>query len=280
MSEELTEEQIKADAQAALVEENETPAEEGGEDEGVEYSTAEQEAMDKGWNPDGVEGKPNLSADEFLRNESFFKEIHKLKRELKKNGEVVEALKTHNKQTAQKAYDKAVKDLKAEKKIAAKEEDLERMLEIDEQIDDLHEAKQEAEKAAPVEAPAGLTEADFKNAYDDFVKDNVWYGRRPEMTADAEAIYDNYTRKNPNALPEDRFTHVKDEMKKIYPDDFGNQNRRRNAAVATPSKSGTPKAAKKYSLNDVDEADRAIANTLIRTGTMTEEEYLADYFQK
>jgi len=278
MSEEtLTDEKIKAQAEEALenkeeIKEEGTPAE--------EFSEAELEAMDKGWNPDGVEGKPNLTAEEFLRNESFFKEIHKLKSELKKNGEVVEALKAHNKQTSQKAYEKAVKDLRAEKKIAAKEEDLERMLEIDEQIEDLQEVKKEADKAAPTDEVAGLTEADFKNAYNDFVTENVWYGRRPEMTADAEAFYDNYSRKNPNALPEDRFAHVKAEMKKAYPDDFGNQNRKRKAAVSTPSKSGTPSSAKKYTLNDVDEADRAIANTLIKSGTMTEAEYLADYFQK
>jgi hypothetical protein len=277
MSEELTEEQIAADLKAALdVEENLEP---DAEDEGVELSAEEQEAVDKGWNPEGVEGKPNLSADEFLRNESFFKEIHKLKRELKKNGEVVQALKEHNKQTSHKAYEKAVKDLKAAKKEAAKDEDLERVIEIDEQIDGLQDAKAEADKAAPVEAPAGLSEVDFKNAYDDFTKANVWYGRKPDMTIDAEAIYDLYSRQNPNALPEDRFEHVKSEMKKAYPDDFGNQNRKRSS-VSTPSKSGTPNKSKTYSLNDVDQADRAIANTLIKSGTMTESEYLADYFQK
>ena len=273
MSEELID---KAELEAALEEAPEVEIEEAEENE---YSEIELEAMEKGWHPEGVEGKPNLSAEEFIRNESFFKEIHKLKRELKKNSEVVDALKTHNKQTAQKAYDKAVRDLKAEKKLAAKEEDLERVIEIDDQLDELQQVKKEADAAEPVVQP-GLTEEDFRVAYQEFVTENVWYGRRPEMTADAEAIYDLYSRKNPNALPEDRFEHVKAEMRKQYPDDFGNQNRRKAAAVSTPSKSGTPTKAKKYSLNDVDEADRAIANTLIRSGTMTEEEYLADYFQK
>lgn len=278
MSEEFNEETLKEDVKAAIAEE--APVEEAAqaEEEVIEYSAIEQEAMDKGWNPDGVEGKPNLTAEEFIRNESFFKEIHKLKRELKKDRDVIEALKEHNKQTTQKAYEKAVKDLKAEKKLAAKEEDLERVIEIDEQLEGLQTAKKEADEAEPT-VPEGMTEQDFAQAYNDFAKENVWYGRRPEMTADAEAIYDQYSRKNPNALPEERFEYLTKEMKKLYPDDLGNQNRKRSAAVSTPSKSGTPKSAKKHTLNDVDAADRAIANTLIKSGTMTEAEYLADYFQ-
>ena len=277
MSEEFNEEDMKQDVKDALEGGEETAPEE--ESEGVEYTAEEQQAMEKGWNPDGVEGKPNISADEFLRNESFFKEIHKLKRELKKNGEVIGALKEHNRTTQQKAYDKAVKDLKAEKKLAAKEEDLERMLEIDDQIEELAEVKQEADNAKTEEVPEGLSDADFQDAFVEFTKQNTWYGRRPEMTADAEAIYDLYSKKNPTALPEDRFDHVKQEMAKAYPNDFGNQNRKRKAAVSTPSKSGTPNAAKtKHTMKDVDEADRAIAMTLIKSGTMTEEDYLADYF--
>ena len=272
MSEEFNEEEMKAEVTA-------TTKEEVGEtkENSEEYSESEQEAMDKGWNPEGVEGKPNLSADEFLRNESFFKEIHKLKRELKKNGEVIGALKEHNSQTQQKAYDKAVKDLKAEKKLAAKEEDLERMLEIDDQIEELAEVKQEADSTAVNEVPEGLSQEDFQEAYVDFTKNNVWYGRKADMTADAEAFYDEYSRRNPNALPADRFTHVNKEMRKAYPDDLGNQNRKR-AAVSTPKKGGQSASAKTHTLSDVDEADRAIAKTLIKNGVMTEKEYLADYF--
>ena len=283
MSEEFNEEEMKKEVDA-LKEGDINKADdndEGNINDADQYSEAELEAMEKGWNPEGVEGKPNLSADEFLRNESFFKEIHKLKRELKKNGDVIDALKEHNKQTSQKAYDKAVRDLKAEKKLAAQDDDLERVLEIDEKIEELQEAKQEVDENAPDELPAGLSQEAFKDAYQNFVQTNVWFGRRPEMTADAEAFYDEYSRKNPMALPEDRFDHVIKEMRKAYPEDLGNQNRRRKAAVGVTSKSGSAAAAKKkHTLSDVDEADRAIATTLIRNGAMTEEEYLADYFQE
>ena len=273
MSEEFNEEEMKDEVKAATTEEEVVePTEE-------DYTEAEQDAMDKGWNPEGVEGKPNLSADEFLRNESFFKEIHKLKRELKSNGEVIGALKEHNKQTQQKAYDKAVKDLKSEKKLAAKEEDLERMLEIDDQIEELQEVKKEADSTTTAdEVPEGLSQEDFQAAYVDFTKNNIWYGRVTDKTADAEAFYDEYSRRNPNALPEDRFAHVNKEMRKAYPDDLGNQNRKR-AAVSAPKGGGSDASAKTHTLSDVDEADRAIAKTLIKNGVMTEKEYLADYFQ-
>ena len=245
--------------------------------EEAEYSPAEQDAMDKGWNPDGVEGKPNLSAEEFLRNESFFKEIHKLKRDLKKNSEVIGALKEHNKQTSTKAYEKAVSDLKSAKKAAAEDDDLSRVIELDDQLDELRSSKQAVDATV---VPEGLTEADFAEAYDAFTSANSWYRTNQAMTKQAELVYDAYSTKYPQSLPEDRFDYLMVEMKKDFPAEFGNKQRQRSAAVATTGNTSRSAAtASRHTLKDVDSADRAIANTLIKNGVMTEKEYLADYFQ-
>lgn len=248
----------------------------------IEYSETQQEAMSKGWKPEGVEGKPNLSAEEFLRNESFLKEIHKLKREMGKQTKVIDALKEHNKQTSQKAYDKAVKELKEAKKAAADEEDVKRVVELDDQLEELQEAKRKADQAeAEAVTQDGFSEEDFRDAFQSWTDKNIWYGRRGDMTADAEALYDQYSRKNPVSSPEDRFSYVDKEMRKAYPEHFENPNRQKAAVVSTQTRSGKNGGAKmKHTLSEIDEADRAIANTLIRNGVMTEEEYLKDYFQE
>jgi len=70
---------------------------EGGkeEDQGPEFSEVEQDAMSKGWSPDGVEGKPNLSAEEFVARQPLYDKLHKTDRAMKRVEDQNKAVTAH-----------------------------------------------------------------------------------------------------------------------------------------------------------------------------------------
>lgn len=264
--------EVDADVRASVNDD----VDDNADDDAPEYTEAEQKAMDKGWNPEGVEGKRNISADEFLDRESFFDRIHKLEQNMKRKEKTIDALQEFNKQTEDKAYKKAIKDLKTAKKEAAKEEDLERVIEIDEQIESLTDAKEEATAAAP---PAqAYPQEEWADAYSAFTSNNVWYGRIPDLTNRADALGTGYIQQNPTASPDDVYKHVLSTVKKEFPQEFENKQRKRPAAVGTADKSAPAKKGKaKFSLKDVDESDREMAKVIIASG-VPEAEYLRQYF--
>ena len=70
---------INKDELKAAMEET-APETSGGED----YSDVELEAIEHGWNPDGVEGKRNLSAEEFMDRKPLYDKIHATEKKLRR----------------------------------------------------------------------------------------------------------------------------------------------------------------------------------------------------
>lgn len=246
-----------------------------------ELSEVELEAVDLGWNPEGVEGKRNLSPEEFIDRQSFYDEIKHLKRQVKQTNNVVDALKTHNDTIAERSYEKAIQDLKAQKKVAAADEDLGAVIAIDDQIDAVKE-EQAASKANTVQET--VTKDDWDTSFNTFTDQNIWYGRVPEMTQRADVLGRTYMASATNPTPEECYQYVQKHIKADFPEEFGaaKQSRRaKPAAVASPQGGAKPAArTKKHSLSELDTATRKIAETLISSGTITEEKYLKDYFSE
>ena len=274
-------EQIHEDVQAAL---NETPDEAGGELEAApadELSEAEQQAIDKGWNPDGVDGKRNLSAEEFLDRESFFDEIHKLKREVRSQKQMVDALKQHNTTISEKAYERAITELKQQKVQAADNEDLGAIIQIDEKMDELRENREQSVKAEQEEAAAApaYSPEDWSDAFTSFVDKNDWYKSDRKRQVFADSIGIQYANANPQASPEELYSYVINEINKEFAEQSQAQTKPKAAAVAGAGRRQGKQQAKKYSLADVPSEDRAIAKIVISSG-VSEEDYLKQYFQQ
>jgi regulator of replication initiation timing len=274
MGEAQTDTEITAQMAAALEAENQEGLEDGeGEGEGGEEPTEiEQQAMDQGWNPEGVEGKRNISAEEFVERSSLFDRIHKLEKQTKSNDKVIDALKKYNETISEKAYDRAIQDLKQQKFQALEDGDNARVLELDDQIE-----KTRAEK--PQEIKPETTEAystdEWNTGYEGFADKNVWYGRRADMTKAADRIGLQHKQSNPDVSPEELFTYVQGEIKSQYKNFFEEPSK--------PTKVGTggrrtAATANKKTIKDVPEEDREVALTLIRTGTISEEDYIKSYF--
>ena len=247
----------------------ELEAEQGEGDSPVEYSEAEQRAMSKGWKPDGVEGKPMISADEFLRNESFFERIHKLERNNTQLQKTLEEMANQHGKIAELERTKVLDELKAKKKLALSEEDYDAVIEIDEKIAETRNTRLAEE---PVKDSRGI-DPDFI----EWQKQNTWYDEsvNPELFDEATTLaiaYNQRTGKAGKAV----YEYVEKTMKRMYPDELGSTNIPRTATVqgASPSTARRKVGPKKYSTKDLNEVQRRVMDRYVRTGIMTEAEYI------
>lgn len=233
----------------------------------VEYSPAEQRAMEKGWVPkDKYDGDPAAfrSAELYLELEPFYKTVSALK---KKNVELEGTLSTlanHHKKVAEVEYARALNDLKQQKKTALNEGDTDAVIELDEQIQDLKIEQKTTKQEQTVqqqEAPRELVEWKSQNA---------WYESDPELTKFANQVA---THLQYEMTPTELLREVAKRTRKQFPDKFTNPNRDRSSAVAGPS--GKPSGAKadKYSLTA---EQQQVMRTLVKSGVMTEAEYIAE----
>ena len=111
--------------------------------------------------------------------------------------------------------------LKAEKKEALENADYDRVVEIDEDIDQLKAVKK-AHAAAPQQPPPEVVSFLERN--------KSWFGNDADMTADARMFSDQYRRTNPDKSVAEELAYVEKKMKKDYPEHF------------QAHKSGTPPA--------------------------------------
>lgn len=241
----------------------------GGEG-GPEYTAAEQEAIEKGWNPEGVEGKKNLSADEFLDRQSLYDDLHSLKRQNKRLQSDIENINKYQNSIREDERKKVIDELKSQKKDALNQEDYDRVIEIDEQLADARSAAKEEDAAA-----APKVNEDFN----EWVVDNSWYKEDADLRDEADTYGEAYWRRHPQKERAEVYDAVAQYIKRSYKEKFENTNRGKpdavDSSVSVPRK---PKAKSKLSAKDLPADQRSIMKTILRTTKMTEEEYLKDYF--
>lgn len=226
----------------------------------VEFSETEQDAIEHGWNPEGVDGKRNLSAEEFMDRKPLYDKIHANEKKMKRLQESMDAFKVHHEKVAELERAKAVDELKNQKKIALENEDYDTVIDIDDKIAE--------HKAVP---PAPQANAVF----DDWIEENVWYNQDSEMKEYADTIGNGYAAKNPNKPLIEVYEFVASETKKRFPDKFGNPRREAPSPVeASPRRRAS---SKKLSARDLPEEDYRMMKTIIRGGGISEEQYLKEY---
>lgn len=274
MAEELENEELEEE----IVEE---PEEEEVEPEERDYSDTELEAMKHGWRPpeefdEEDENKRFVSAEEFLDRQKFFDEIKDLKKKTKKQDEVINALKDHNQMISKRMYDQAMQDLKSQKKEAIEDGDGDKVNELDDEIQNLNE---EYNSQPSVESQ---DEDPFVEYFNDWVQENTWYNQDEDLKEYADAIGRRYVRNNPNAEPSEVFSEVENKIKSQFPEKFGMEKKKKpERTVQSTDRTAKSKVAsknKKKTIDDLPEEVQSIANTLIRTGTISEEDYIAQYF--
>jgi len=247
--------------------------------------SVEELASQLGWRADHV-GEDAVDAVTYiLRSKDIQKAMSKHNKDLKENLSAVQAsvnaLKEHNEkvyQTEVKKLTAEIETLKKERKSAIELADVDKVEELDAQI----EAKKN-DLAAPKINDSSKSGAVENPVYDEWIQDNQWYLEDNEMAQFADNVAQNYV-----GAPLSRiYALVRQKVQEVFPEKFATKTT--SASPATP---GTVKpigpvspvdkgannkgASTSFSKADLTPDQISIMNQFVRGGIMSEEQYIKD----
>lgn len=236
----------------------------------VKTDPFEQKALDMGWRPkeewDGPE-EDFIEAKEFVRRQPLFEKIEHQNKAIKQLSVAFEALKTHHTKVKESEYQRALQSLKTAKRQALQEGETDRALAYEEKIDEVEQQKAEFDaEAAKVQVPQE------PQAHPDFVawkQKNGWYNRDVELREFADSYGITLAKKG--LPPAEVLEAVAKKVKTAFPEKFTNPNRERAGAVEAPTRQGASQSGFQLS-----EDERTIMKKIVRTGVMTEADYIKD----
>ena len=244
----------------------------------AEPTQTELKAKEAGWHKGGKDRDGNeLSADEFLARKPLFNKIHGLQDKYDKDitelKDMVRGLQDDNKKitvASMKKQESLMAQLQAEKGKALDDLDVEKVKELDNQIDTVREtiSLNKPEPAASRE--------EWEGAYTSFLHDNDWYDDKPGLAKRADMIARNIMEKDKNTLPTDLYLSVAKKIREEFPERFA--EKKVTTKVGTTNNRGSRNVSKKQvRLSDLDpEEARIVRNMMDMTGK-SEEEYLKNY---
>ena len=233
-------------------------------------SPVEAKAADQGWKPkedwiaEGGDPDEWRSAREFVDRGELLKQIHNQNRKLKQIEQGHDALKQHHSTVYEKAYKDAVASLKAQRRAAMIDGDLDAVDIIEEQIEQTKEEFQ-SEQAKIKQQPTG-PDPQFVT----WVEKNSWYETDEDLREFADFKGISYAKKNPGVDPSVVLKHVENEVKSKFPEKFGVRRAAPNPVAGVDKTSR--KAVDTFELTEMEES---IMKNLVRSKTMTKEEYIA-----
>ncbi len=243
------------------------------------FSSTEQTARDQGWvskeewEADGKDVEQWRPAKEFVDRGELYKSIHSTKRELKQTQASLAALQKHHAYVFEKAQKQALDELKREKRIAIQNEDFQKLNEIEENIEELTE-QQQAEKEAFVKEQAIPQTQGVHPDFAAWQETNSWYIKDEELREYADFKGIKYTQKNPGIDPKLVLEYVAKEVRKQFPEKFGQRKAAPNAVLSVNKTNSTSR--KVQADDDLTETELDIEKELVSSGVMTSKQYRAE----
>jgi hypothetical protein len=248
----------------------------------VELSEVDEEtlaeAKRQGWVPQSDYNGPEdrwVDADTFVKkgkeiNALLRKDNEFLKREVSEMKTTMMEFKKFHADTEKRAYDRAMLDLRDQKKEAINTGDGDKVLQIDDAIDELKQARAiEKVEVRPSNQP--------DPTFVQWNEDNPWFGKDTELTEEANLIGEVIKRKQPTLIGEAFLDEVTKRVKKAYPEKFTNTNRARPSPVeGTTAPKSNQKGGKGY--NDLPPEAKQACQKFEKQGLITREAYLKEYF--
>jgi len=234
------------------------------------------EAKRQGWVPKEEFSGPEdkwTDAENFVKrgkeiNAILRKDNEFLKREVSDMKSTMMEFKKFHAETEKRAYERAMADLRDQKKEAISTGDGEKVLQIDDAIDELKSARQ-VEKAQPAPQP----DPEFVM----WSEENRWYTNDAQLRTEADMIGEVIKRQNPNLIGNAFLNEVTTRVKRMYPEKFTNGNRNRPSPVeGTTAPKATGKNGKSY--NDLPPEAKAACQKFEKSNLLTREQYLKEYF--
>lgn len=211
-------------------------------DDPPEDTPTEARARPEGWMPQKdweAAGKdPDLwkPAGAFLADGEVRKELRGLKRAVKKRDKVIDGLVGERDTVYRAGYDKAMKDLKAERAKAAEEGDITRVMELSDEMAEIRE-KKDAPKLEGVEDPDDddtggekFTAAEERTIRA-WATRNPWYVMDPQMAGYADIIASQYLDEHPDADVGEGLEHAAKTVRLQFPSRFKGTAPARRAAT-------------------------------------------------
>lgn len=235
----------------------------------------EEQALAAGWVPkdEWVEqGRPAeewRSAKEFNERGELFRSIHQIKRELRQKDAALTALQRHHQYVFEKAHQTALAELKREKRQAMRDDDMARVAELDEKIDDLQVQTENERKVLTQQTQVNTNQGPHPD-FVAWVERNTWYSTDTELQELADGLGMAYASKHPGIQPQAVLQYVETTIKKQFPDKFGNKRAAPSAVVGADK---TIKRIVNTTDIELDDLEREIMRQLVSSGEMTEKQY-------
>ena len=249
------------------MDENQENVEQNAQQDTPQVDPVEAKAREMGWLPkEEFAGDETewVSAETFVARKPIFDALSKRNKEVKELRKAFEGLQNHYAKLEQTAYERALQDLKAQKKVALREQEFEVAEELDEQIDQLKERQmKEAFKPQQLQVPPEVEE---------WVDKNKWYNTDQELRQYADIIGKGLIGSGKD--PVEVLETVEREVKARFPEKFGNPNRNRPSPVETKPNGKAPAKDKDYV--ELTDDERKVMNNFVKMGVMTKEQYIAD----
>lgn len=231
-----------------------------------EPSEAEQRAREQGWLPKEEwhgEGKWR-DAEAFLDRGELFGKIESQNKELKSIRATLDQFKNHHKKVQEVAYKKALSDLRAAKKDALIEGDPDKVIEVDEQIQEVREQQAIIERM-PVETAPQEEHPVFVN----WKNENSWYDNTKKMRLWADARGAELGREGYS--PPEVLAKISKEAKEEFPEKFTNPNRSKAGAVEAGNQRGGRSSQEVYNPSAI---EKSMARKFVAQGLFkNEQEY-------
>lgn len=259
-------------------------------EDNIGVSESEGEARKFGWVPqEDFKGNPDewRDADEFLKrgreiNGFLRKDLDKLRSQngsleaqLGEMKSTLQEFKKYHEQTEERAMKRALEELKLQKKQAIADGDGEKVVEIEDQIDEIRDAQTKATKNSPETPQKPQTDAEQQRVFQEWNQENSWFGKDRVATALANDLALDVRREFPNLQGYEFLEKVKEAVKKELPEAFENKTRRSSAVDSSGS---TRPSSKKKSYADLPADAKAACDKYVKQGLLKQEDYVRDYF--
>jgi len=201
------------------------------------------------------------------------KSLKEQRQQLNDMSESIEALKSHNEKVYKAAVSKLkleLTTLKAQKKEAIEDGNVNKVNEIDEQIDFV---KGSIDTKEPEKSKKGDEKPELTSEFKVWIGKNPWYETDDEMATVADNIAREY-----KGISFQRLEKLVDKkIKEAFPDKFPSTNTTKQTdAVNRVEGSSRRQAGTKFTEADLSESQRTIMNQFVRQGIMTKKQYIED----
>lgn len=234
-----------------------------------EVPQVELDAQALGWKPkedfeadEKNQGKKWRSAEDFMDRKSLFDKIDGQSHEIKTLKKGLQAFAQHYTNVEKSAFQRAYDALKTQRREALQEGEIVKAEDIKEEMDNLKNKIDSAAPPVPIEETPPKEFVEWKDR-------NSWYQKDTGMTKFADDLgrrlhLEGYS-------PSEVLKEVEARTKATYAEKFQNPNRSAAPQMVNPGRKAETRET--FRLSD---DERRIMKNMVRTGILTEEQYIAD----